>query len=361
MTLPLRRTLTLPRPVTVDLVLEPTRRAVAFVSFLRVVAGDDAGDGAARRGAGDRHRRRGAGRALDALRALRTGRAGRRPSGRSGRSRPAGRWRRSGRSRPAGRSHRSRRSGPAGRPGRRSSSPSCPRTSSPRRRRCWSPSRGRLTVGADVGRDRDVGLRRRAGDRRPVTQPHVGQRRSPPPENPDGTHVSVEPTTGVPMNVVTPVGSGASSMPLPATTVMLRVEVVTLPALSSTATRQHRVGADVGRLRLPAQLERERDLALHELAGDAEADLLEVAALVDGLDLDLDRVGDADGRALGGPQPGDRRRGRVGRRSAAGAPNMRRTSSLRVAVSVICSRPKPIDTESRVEMIAPPLAVVWPA
>ena len=40
---------------------------------------------------------------------------------------------------------------------------------------------------------------------------------------------------------------------------------------------------------------------------------------------------------------------------------MRRTSSVRVAVSATCSRPKPSETESRVEMIAPPLAVVWPA
>ena len=42
-------------------------------------------------------------------------------------------------------------------------------------------------------------------------------------------------------------------------------------------------------------------------------------------------------------------------------PIMRRTSSVRAAVSVTCSRPKPTDTESRVEMIAPPFAVVWPA
>ena len=56
------------------------------------------------------------------------------------------------------------------------------------------------------------------------------------PENPDGTQVSVSPTTGLPETVVTPVGSGDSSSADAAPTVMVRVDVVTLPALSSTST-----------------------------------------------------------------------------------------------------------------------------
>ena len=56
------------------------------------------------------------------------------------------------------------------------------------------------------------------------------------PENPDGRQVSVSPTTGLPEIVVTPVGSGASSSADAAPTVIVRVDVVTLPALSSAST-----------------------------------------------------------------------------------------------------------------------------
>ena len=49
-------------------------------------------------------------------------------------------------------------------------------------------------------------------------------------------HVSVRPTTGRPAIVVTPVGSGTSSTDCAEPTVIVRVEVVTLPALSSAST-----------------------------------------------------------------------------------------------------------------------------
>ena len=60
--------------------------------------------------------------------------------------------------------------------------------------------------------------------------------------------------------------------------------------------------------------------------------------------------------ALTGPQPADRRRRGVRLWPGSRWVIMRRTSLPRTAVSVTCSRPKPTETESRVEMIAPPLA-----
>ena len=79
--------------------------------------------------------------------------------------------------------------------------------------------------------------------------------------------------------------------------------------MSSASTVRVDGVADVIGRRVPAELERERDLPLHQLPADEEARLLHVAALVHGLDLDLDRVRRVDRGALTRPQPRDRRSG----------------------------------------------------
>ena len=191
-------------------------------------------------------------------------------------------------------------------------------TSSPRRRRCSPRWHGRPRRGR--GRRRPARTTaRRAADLGAVAQPRVGEV-TPSPENPDGMQVSVSPTTGWPAIVVTPVGSGASSTRRRADRDGPRRASTMLPASSSASTDSVLRLPDVTGRRLPAHLERERDLALDELAVHAQAHLLHVAARVVGLDLDLDRVGGVDRRVGARPQP--RHLGAaVSATSAAGAPS----------------------------------------
>ena len=116
-------------------------------------------------------------------------------------------------------------------------------------------------------------------------------------------HVSVRPTTGRPAIVVTPVGSGASSIDCAVPTVMVRVDVVTLPALSSASTTSVTVrptSAADGYQRIWNGNETFRCTSWPPTLRRTS---LNVAALVHGLDLDLDRVGGVHRRALAGPQP----------------------------------------------------------
>ena len=107
------------------------------------------------------------------------------------------------------------------------------------------------------------------------------------------------PTTGEPVIVVTPVGQrrlGDAVAGADRDRPRRRRDVARLVL---DVDRQRLRLADVGRRRSSASGTGTRP-SLHELALHAQADLLEVAALVDGLDLDLDRVGGADRRALAG-------------------------------------------------------------
>ena len=179
------------------------------------------------------------------------------------------------------------------------------------------------------------------------------------PENPDGMQVSSLPTVGSPATVDTPVGSGDSSSAFASPTRIDRVDVVTLPALSSASTVRVTVSPmspAVGYQRIwngketfrctsaPPTVRRTSFMSPRSSTGSTSISTGSAALT----------VAFSPGRSQ--VTVGAVVSAAVGSRCAIA----RRTTSLRRPGDAICSRPKPSDTESRVEMIAPPFVLVTP-
>ena len=175
------------------------------------------------------------------------------------------------------------------------------------------------------------------------------------PENPDGMQVSSSPTDGTPAIVVTPVGSGDSSNAFASPTRIDRVDVVTLPAWSSASTVRVTVSpmsSAVGYQRIWNGKETFRCTSWPPTSS-------RVSFMSPRSSTASTSISTGSAALTVAPSPG---RSHVTVGSASSAPVgsrcaiARRTRSLRIVVEAICSRPKPSETESRVEMIAPPSA-----